>query len=330
MSVTQKVEAAAVESIGFLLEERFSLVALAAALEPLRLANQLVGCTLYRWQTLSLEGRALRASNGMWVTPDGTPDAAGELHGLILCGSDVGAQQQGLELERYLRDQARPGMFLGALGSGSCTLARAGLLEGYQCSTNWRCYGDLQRNFPSVALSAQPFIVDRDRVTAAGGAAGLELMLHLIGGRHGQALVRAISESLEFELIRCEPLPLRVPWHLGEGEPSPKLREVISLMEANLEEPLELRQLAGFVALSRRQLERLFERHLHCSPARYYLRLRLVRARQMLRRTRLSVGDVASGCGFVSAQTFSRTYREHFGLSPSDERPRCLVHPALH
>lgn len=319
---------AAVESIGFLLDDQFSLVALAAALEPLRLANQLAGRSLYRWQTLSLQGRPLRASNGMWITPDGAADAAGELHGLILCGSDAAQARERPELERYLRQQAQPGRFLGALGSGSWTLARAGLLEGHQCSTSWRCRVDLQRAFPGVALSAQPFVVDRDRATAAGGAAGLELMLQLIAGRHGQPLVRAIAETLAFELVRCEPLSAQMPLHLCGDEPSPKLREVISLMESNLEEPLELGQLAGFVALSRRQLERLFEKYLQCSPARYYLRLRLVRARQLLRRTRLSVVEVAAACGFLSAQTFSRCYREHFALCPSDERrtPQVALH----
>ncbi|MGQ7960592.1 GlxA family transcriptional regulator [Pseudomonas sp. SP16.1] len=331
MTSFEKVPAvAAVESIGFLLVEQFSLVALAAALEPLRLANQLAGRSLYRWQTLSLDGRPLRASNGMWVTPDGAATGGGQWHGLILCGSDGVQDGAWPELERYLQAQARPGLFLGALGSGSLTLARAGLLEGYQCSTSWRCRVDLQRAFPGVALSARPFVVDRDRATAAGGGAGLELMLQLIAGRHGQVLLRAIAETLAFELVRCEPLPAQLPPHLCGDALSPKLREVIGLMEANLEEPLELGQLAGFVALSRRQLERLFEKHLQCSPARYYLRLRLVRARQLLRRTRLSVIEVAAACGFLSAQTFSRCYREHFGLAPSSERPSHLAEAVLH
>ncbi|WP_277373036.1 hypothetical protein [Pseudomonas sp. AA-38] len=116
MSAAQKVADAAVASIGFLLDEGFCLMALAAALEPLRMANQLAGCTLYRWQTLSLDGRARRANNGMWVTPDRALGAADKLYGLILCRGDDEAQAHRPELECQLCDLARAGVFLGAPG----------------------------------------------------------------------------------------------------------------------------------------------------------------------------------------------------------------------
>lgn len=326
MTSFEKITAvASVESIGFLLVDQFSLVALAAALEPLRLANQLTGRCLYRWHTLSLDGRPLQASNGMRITPDGGVSTPGELHGLILCGTDDAHGREQPALERYVQAQVRPGMFLGALGSASWTLARAGLLKGYQCSTSWRCRVDLQQTFPEVDLSPGHFVVDRNRCTAADGGAGLEMMLQLIANRHGAVLAEAIAGTLAMELVRYEPMPLQ----RGISDASPKLRQAISLMEGNLEEPLELGQLAGCVALSRRQLERLFEKHLSCSPARYYLCLRLVRARRLLRRTQLAVTRVAADCGFRSAQNFSRCYREHFGISPGGER---LARPtaALH
>ena len=91
-------------------------------------------------------------------------------------------------------------------------------------------------------------------------------------------------------------------------------------MEANLEEPIELDNLAEYVALSRRQLERLFQKYLHCTPSRYYLRLRLVRARQLLKQTSMSIIELAYVCGFVSTPHFSKCYREYFGVPPSEER----------
>ena len=100
----------------------------------------------------------------------------------------------------------------------------------------------------------------------------------------------------------------------------PKLQEIVALMEANLEEPIDLDELACFVDISRRQLERLFQKYLHCSPSRYYLKLRLIRARQLLKQTSMSIIEVASVCGFVSTPHFSKCYREYFGIPPRDER----------
>jgi transcriptional regulator GlxA family with amidase domain len=238
------------ESIGFLLLEGCSLIALAGSLEPLRLANQQPGAGRYRWCTLTCDGSPVRAGNGMQLTPEGSLAEARGLDALILCGGD-GAPLPHAGLLAQLRDLAAQGVKLGALESARALLAEAGLLQGGESVPAWASRMSLRE----ALASAQP-----------------------------------------------------------------KLREVIALMEANLEEPIELDDLASFIELSRRQLERLFQKYLHCSPSRYYLKLRLLRARQLLRQTALPVVQVALGCGFLSPQNFSKCYREHFGIPPSNER----------
>lgn len=307
-------------AIGFLLAENFSLVSLAAVLEPLRRANQLSGRPLYRWRTLTTDGRAVHASNGLLVTPDGSAHMEPALDALIVCGAEGVPRHCDHEQIRLLQNQADQGVHLGALGSGSWVLANAGLLQGYACCASWDLHVDIRETFPQVLLSPQQFVLDRDRYTAAGGTAGLELMLQLIGRSHGPALVDAISETLVVEQVRSESVPPQMSFHQALGSAQPKLQEAIALMETNLEEPIELDKLARYVELSRRQLERLFCQYLHCSPARYYLKLRLLQARQMLKQTTLSIIEVASNCGFLSPQHFSKCYREHFGVAPSNER----------
>ena len=103
-------------------------------------------------------------------------------------------------------------------------------------------------------------------------------------------------------------------------EVQPKLKEVLQLMEANLEEPLPLQDLAEYVQLSRRQLERLFLKHLHSTPSRYYLKLRLDRARRLLKQTSRSIVEITAMCGFVSTTHFSRCYRKTLGHAPKYER----------
>ena len=112
----------------------------------------------------------------------------------------------------------------------------------------------------------------------------------------------------------------RVPLKHRLGTSQPKLVEAIALMEANLEEPMGLDELSRHVGLSRRQLERLFQKHLLCVPTRYYLRLRLARARQLLLQTTMSIVDIAFACGFVSAPHFSKCYRDQYGHPPREER----------
>ena len=104
------------------------------------------------------------------------------------------------------------------------------------------------------------------------------------------------------------------------GVRHPKLLAVIQQMEENLEEPLARSELARSTGLSTRQLERLFRKYLNRSPARYYLELRLDKARLLLLQTNMSVIDVALACGFVSASHFSKCYRDFFGRTPRKER----------
>ncbi len=91
-------------------------------------------------------------------------------------------------------------------------------------------------------------------------------------------------------------------------------------MEANIEEPISLDELSNYVGISRRQLERLFQKYLHCVPTRYYMRLRLMHARQLLLQTSMPIVDIAFASGFVSTPHFSKCYREFFGIPPRDER----------
>ena len=308
------------QSIGFLLLDNFTLISLASAVEPLRMANQLSGRELYRWTTLSVDGNQVWASDGLQITPDASMHKAPVLDTVIVCGG-VGIQRTVTrEHVSWLQSQARQSRRLGAVCTGSWALACAGLLDGFDCSVHWECLASMQEAFPRVSMSTRLFTLDRNRFTSSGGTAPLDMMLHLISRDHGRELSAAISEMFVYERIRNEQDHQRVPLKHMLGTNQPKLQEIVALMEANLEEPIDLDELAVYVAVSRRQLERLFQKYLHCSPSRYYLKLRLIRARQLLKQTPMSIIEVASVCGFVSTPHFSKCYREYFGIPPRDER----------
>ncbi|WP_192035201.1 GlxA family transcriptional regulator [Halomonas sp. YLGW01] len=308
------------QTFGFLLLEHFTLMSLASVIEPLRMANQLSGRELYRWFTLSHDGEQVLASDGLRVMPDAGLQTPLSLDTVIVCGG-VGPQRT-VKREHigWLQGQARQSRRLGAVCTGSWALAKAGLLDGYETSTHWECMAALQESYPRVALSTRLFSIDRDRATSSGGTAPLDMMLHLIAMDHGRELSAGISEMFIYDRARSDQDLQRVPLKHVLGTTQPKLLEIVALMEANLEEPIALDELASYVDVSRRQLERLFQKYLHCSPSRYYLKLRLTRARQLLKQTAMSIIEVASACGFVSTPHFSKCYREYFGLPPRDER----------
>ena len=317
------------EHFGFLQVPNYSMIAFSSAIEPLRMANRDAGSELYRWRVYTIDGLPERASNGLEITPDDSIENAGDMSILFVCGGTDIAGAWSKPLQQALRRLAkRKDIKLGALCTGSYLLARAGLLDGYRCTIHWENIASLREEFPEVLVSDDLFMFDRDRITCAGGQAALDMMLKLIEKRHGNKLVTHISEQFMCERIRSSDDRQRIPLHLALGSNQPKLTEAVTLMEANIEEPISLDELSNYVGISRRQLERLFQKHLNCVPTRYYLNLRLNRARLLLLQTSKSIVDIALACGFISAPHFSKCYRDLFGIPPRDERRKLQARAA--
>ena len=313
--------------VGFLLVPDFSMIAFASAVEPLRIANRLAGRELYGWPVIAKDGGAVRASNGIVIAPD---MSTAEVHRasaysrpldmVVVCAGINVEHYRDDEVFGWLRRLERMGADIGALCTGSWVLARAGLLRGYNCAIHWENLPGFQETFPDIEVNTDLFEVDRNRHTCSGGTAALDMMLNLIRDQHGQGLATKVSEQCLVDRIRSGHDRQRLPVAARLGVHSPKLVAAVELMEANLQEPLTQDELARHVSLSRRQLERLFRKHLGRAPAQYYLEMRLERARQLLYQSDLAIVDLALACGFVSASHFSKCYREMYGKSPREER----------
>jgi len=306
--------------VGFLLQPHFTMLALSSAIAPLRMANQLSGETLYRWKILSEDGAVVTASDGLKIEVDGCITNHVDFDTVMVCGGvDIKGSVTRPTL-RWLTHLSRYNIILGGICTGSYLLAKAGLLDGYQCTIHWELLASLKEEFPFCQSSNQLFILDRDRMTCSGGTAPMDMMLQVIAKKYGKELASAISDMFTHEYIRDEKHQQRIPLQHIVGAVKSKLQDVVALMEANIEEVLCLDELAAYVDLSRRQLERLFQKYLNCSPHRYYLQLRLTRARQLLKQTNMSIIEVAIACGFVSTPHFSKCYRNSFSIPPRDER----------
>jgi transcriptional regulator GlxA family with amidase domain len=318
-------QAAQGELLAFLLVPDFSMMSFASAVEPLRIANRLSGKPLYRWQLVSKDGGPVKGSNGVVVNVDFSidelqPGGGGPLPTIVLVSGLGGERFHDKEIFAWLRRMDRHGATIGGLCTGAHILAKAGLITDHRCTIHWENLPGFVEAFPDIDVAADLYEIDRNRFTCSGGTAPLDLMLSRISQTHGDELATKVSEQCLLDRIRGPHDRQRMPIRIRLGVHHPKLIMAIELMEANIEDPLPQEQLAQYVGLSRRQLERLFRRHMGRTPAQYYLELRLERARHLLYQTDLPIMNIACACGFVSASHFSTCYRQMFGKTPRAER----------
>ncbi|WP_367084689.1 GlxA family transcriptional regulator [Pseudomonas sp. HOU2] len=301
---------------GFLLLEHFSLPAFTQALDTIITAN-LLRAGLFSSRTFGLGEGEVISDLGLVIRPDARIDMASlpDLDLLVVCGGYRTELKASEELSNLLRSAAERGVSLAGLWNGAWFLGRAGLLDGYRCAIHPEHRPALTEIAKATQVSSEPYVIDRDRLTASSPSGAFHMALDWIKSLHGKALVEGIEDILAFEESRYR--RIKPDENLCVSAP---LREVVKLMDANLEEPLELEQLAVYAGRSRRQLERLFKEQLGTTPQRYYLELRITEARRLLQHTELSQMEVLVACGFVSPSHFSKCYSAFFGYRPSREK----------
>ncbi len=305
---------------GFLLIPDYSMIAFSSAIEVLRMANRLGRGNLYEWTTYTMTGEAVPASNELMINPGDCIDNAENLDALFVCSGVKVTTQWSKALHMVLHKFNQKKVILGGLCTGTYLLAKSELMDGYRCTIHWENIASFRESFTSTILTEELFEIDRNRYTTAGGTAPLDMMLQLVKEQHGEKLAVSISEQFMCDRMRGSFDKQRIPLKLLIGTNQPKLIEAVTLMEANLEELISLDELADLVCISRRQLERLFKKYLNCVPQRYYMELRLKRARQFLLQTDKPIVEIAVACGFVSVPHFSKSYRDLFDVPPSVER----------
>lgn len=329
-------EAAPKRSIVFLLVPNFSMIAFATAIEPLRIANRIVGREIYRWRLASTNGAPVRASNGVEVAVTNSVEAErralpGEHRPSMVfaCSGVLVEDFSDKAALSYLREAHQRGISVGGLCTAAWILARAGLLADRRCAIHWENLPGFAEAFPRANVYADLFEIDHNIYTCAGGTASLDMMLALIGEDLGEDVVNRVCEQALTDRVRGPQDRQRLPLRARLGVQHAKVLRVIEIMEANLSDPLSLVEIARAVGLSRRQVERLFDKEMGRSPARYYLEIRLDRARHLLMQSQLPIVEIAVASGFVSASHFSKCYRELYSRSPQQERAgRAALSPA--
>ena len=304
----------------FLVTPDFSMMAFAAAIEPLRQANRMSRRSLYSWQIASPDGQPVACSNGCVLSADIGLDELPRDAAVVVCSGLSLREAASRPVLSWLRTQARRGVRMGAVCTGAHILAKAGLLDGKRATIHWENQAAFAEEFPDTELSNLLYCLDEGVFTCAGGTAAADMMLHLITEDHGPDLGALVADAMIHAPVRSDSDEQRLSVPARIGVRHPKLVNIIQTMEQNTEEPISPSELAKGVNMSTRQLERLFRRYLNRSPKRYYMELRLEKARNLLLQTDMSVINVALACGFTSPSHFSKCYRNHFQRTPYRER----------
>lgn len=304
----------------FLLVEEFSHLAFSCAVEPLRIANLVNGDDLYEWSILSENGERVTCSNGIVTVVDGGISDIPKCDRLFVLSGINMRNHVTRPLLGALRRQKALGTPIGALCSGSWVLAEAGFLDGCEAAIHWEYHDSFMEAFPKVKLVRSVFAADGKYISASGGTATADLMLHLIEQDHGHDLAVSVSDQMVYNAVRNATAEQRVSLQSRNGMRNAHLAKAIRIMEQNIEAPISPSEIAAELGISTRQLERLFGKFLNASPKKYFMEMRLERARKLLLQTEASVTDIAIACGFETPGHFSRVYRANFGITPQMQK----------
>jgi AraC family carnitine catabolism transcriptional activator len=313
-----------VRKIALLLLPEFSNFGLAAVTEPLFVANWLAQATVFEWRTISDDGKPVRASNGSDIPVDGDLTLAAGCTSLFVFASFDPARTAGSRARtRWLKRIARTGAELVGIENGSLALAEAGLLDQHAAAVHWDNLAGFQELFPRIRIAQSLFSFSNNRVTCAGAAAILDMMIAWIA-HHADA--QTSTEVARHLLLS----PRRDARH-GDSAPAqdPLIARARAIMQAHVDDPLSCDTIAQQLGLSLRQLERRFKQQLRQTLHSEYMLVRVEKAHQYLQQTTLSVTEVSALTGFTSVEYFSKVYRRVFGVLPSKDRRQSTDAPVF-
>lgn len=315
--------------LAMLLLPEFSNFGFAAVTEPLFVANWLAQRALFEWHTISADGEPVRASNGSTVAVDGDLALGDECASVfVLASFEPARTARNRAVVRWLKRIARSGVELVGIENGSLALAEAGLLDQHPAAVHWDNLAGFQELFPRIRVAQSRYSFSKNRVTCAGAAAILDMMVAWIGQHEDPGTASEVSRHLLLSSRSSEPGAAH-PGKRSSSNPDALINRARSVMQAHVDEPLSCEAVAQQLDISLRQLERHFKQMLGHAVHGEYMLIRVEKAHQYLQQTGLTVTEVAALTGFSSVEYFSKVYRRVFGVLPSSDRRQSTDAPVF-
>ncbi|SEF85399.1 GlxA family transcriptional regulator [Marinobacterium lutimaris] len=302
----------------FFLVENFSMASFTSAIDVLVTANLLTIEPIFKTVTASSDGGVVSSDLGIDISVD-TCFSEIDLDRndiIVVCGGLRAPLIKCKLINKLVKSAISKGLWIGSLWNGAFFFCDALDLDQQEFSIHPDSREIIKEYYPNFRISKESNIIDGKFFSSVGSNSSIRVMLNLIEILFGIDIKRGVNGILIGDNNR----PLNSAEINGVGFIPEKLKNIIELMENNLEEPLPIEDFSIYTSLSRRQVERLFSRYLNTSPSRYYLELRLNKGRELLLKTNYSVGDVSVACGFLTATHFSHSFKMVFGASPTSVR----------
>jgi transcriptional regulator GlxA family with amidase domain len=298
----------------------FPIFGIASGLEVLRHANRFSEKPVYSWSFLCEDDKPIQDSNGLWLHPDTSINKAGNSDVSLVVAGFNPTVIRAPKMLKWLEQQARAGKFVGAITNGAFLLAQSGLLDGYSATVHWEDFSSFCALFPKVHARYQRFVVDRNRMTCAGGTATLDLFIEIVRKDMGNDLALKVSRQM---LLQNYSMPGDLESQMvfdGSHHFSPRVQRALSLLEAGVEKGITVSGLAERVGLSRRELLRLFRRETGHSPQQILNQRRLERAQSLVLHSHLPIAVIATAVGFSSQSHLTSCYRKYYDHTPAQHR----------
>lgn len=309
-----------IKKIGFLLIDGFTMMAFSNVIEPLRMANYVSPQPLYSWIISGMKGHQTSASNGVQVAHTAEIKHLFDCELVFICGGYEAENLMSTELKGIVERLAVRDIALGGLCTGAIALANAGLLDNQSASLHWENITVAQERFGNVKFLNHIFTIGKRLYTCSGGICALDMTLHIIMQHFGREMVEKIQDMFVISTIREPAIVQHLPKPKQLNHSYVHVIDAVTLMKTNIEEPLSLTDIAKYVGISERQLQRQFAKQLNISPQQYYMDLRLEHAKSLLKQTTLPVTTIAMASGFVTLASFSRAFHLKFNISASEYR----------
>lgn len=311
-----QINAVGTEEVAVLLFPRFSNHCLANAVEPLRAANDFLMREAYLWEYTTLDGTPVASSSGLPVLPHRClQDHPGGEFLFVASSYDVRSYATPAT-SRALNEAARRYRHIVGLDTGAWLMAHAGLLDGAQATVHWDELVAFSETFVDVDAVEAKYVIGRNVMTCGGAMTAFDLVLELIGRRHGEALKLEVASLFQHHST------VPIQHQLYGDRVSPLVSEALALMSANIETPLQIADLAARVQTTQRALNRAFHAELGAPPQTVYKRLRVAMARRYAQQSSHSIAEIAVRCGYRNAAAMTRAFGEQYQMSPSALRSR--------
>ncbi len=304
------------KDIYFLLLPKLTMLAFSAAVEPLRIANQITNKELYRWFLLSEDGQPVSCSNGIEIVPNSGLENLPSSEQIFVCSGIEAAENISDKILAWLRRQRAHGCKLGGICTGAFSLAKIGLLNNRRFTLHWENQPAFVELFPELEPTENLYEIDNDLMTCGGGSAATDMMLDMIEREHGQDLAVVVSDMCIHFRSGTQKTVQKSAYSVALNSRNQHLINAMQIMSANIEEPLNIAEVSDLVGISRRQLERLFVKNLGTSPVQFYIESRISRAHALLNETKMSVAEISAATGFNSGTQMSLRFKQRYGTSP--------------